>query len=45
MKTRKKLLIALLSATCITAGAFGLAACKDKTSDVDQPLMEASHSS
>lgn len=41
MKTRKKLLIALLSATCITAGAFGLAACKDKTSDVDQRIMAA----
>lgn len=27
MKTKKKVLLALLSATCITAGAFGLAAC------------------
>lgn len=27
MKTKKKVLLALLSATCLTAGAFGLAAC------------------
>lgn len=35
MKTRKKLLLALLSATCVTAGAFGLAACGSKPSAND----------
>lgn len=30
MSVKKKLLIALLSATCFTAGACGLAACKEK---------------
>lgn len=33
MKTRKKLLIALLSATCLTAGAFGIAACDKDAND------------
>ena len=28
MKTGKKVLIALLSATCMVTGAFGIAACK-----------------
>ncbi|MCM1235011.1 MAG: carboxypeptidase-like regulatory domain-containing protein [Ruminococcus flavefaciens] len=38
MKTRKKLLIALLSATCLTAGAFGLAACSDAEPQPDPSL-------
>lgn len=33
MKKSKKLLIALLSATCLTAGAFGLAACGSAQDD------------
>ena len=33
MKTKKKLLLALLSATCLTAGAFGLVACSDDTTE------------
>lgn len=33
MKNKKKILIFLLSAACLTAGAFGIAACKDKTPD------------
>ena len=39
MKTRKKLLIALLSATCLTAGAFGFAACKDSGGDTKDPVL------
>lgn len=35
---KKKILIFLLSAACLTAGAFGIAACKDKTAD---PLKQA----
>lgn len=33
MSVKKKLLIALLSVSCLTAGALGLAACKDKNPD------------
>ncbi|MDE6442456.1 MAG: hypothetical protein K2L12_06900 [Clostridia bacterium] len=33
MKTKNKVLIALLSATCLTAGAFGLVACNNETAD------------
>lgn len=32
---KKKLLVALLSATCVTAGAFGFAACKKNNSSTD----------
>ena len=35
---KKKILIFLLSAACLTAGAFGIAACKGKTAD---PLKQA----
>ncbi|MDE5722467.1 MAG: hypothetical protein K2I30_07020 [Clostridia bacterium] len=37
MTKKKKLLIALLSATCLTAGACGIAACKDKDDHRDDP--------
>ncbi len=36
MSVKKKLLIALLSATCLTAGAFGLAACDKDDGDKAQ---------
>lgn len=39
MKTKKKLLIALLSVTCLTAGAFGLASCT--TQSTNDPAMYA----
>jgi hypothetical protein len=35
MSTKKKLLIALLSATCLTAGVFGLSACGDNSTSTD----------
>ncbi|MDE6613109.1 MAG: hypothetical protein K2K28_00950, partial [Clostridia bacterium] len=37
MTKKKKLLIALLSATCLTAGAFGIAACKENNNKDDPP--------
>jgi len=40
MTKRKKLLIALLSASCLTAGAFGLAACKDDDKPEPTPPPE-----
>lgn len=48
MKTRKKLLIALLSATCAASCAFGLAACgnnKDNQSDNHNPDIYAVYQS
>lgn len=39
MKTKKKLLIALLSVTCLTAGAFGLASCTNQSTN--DPAMYA----
>lgn len=40
MKTKKKLLVALLSATCLTAGAFALTACKTESADTrDQAIV------
>lgn len=39
---KKKLLVALLSATCVTAGAFGFAACKkNNSSDNGDPQIKA----
>ena len=37
MTNKKKLLIALLSTACLTAGACGIAACKKDEKDPDQP--------
>jgi len=39
MKTKKKVLLALLSATCITAGAFGLAACGGGGDESDADIV------
>lgn len=41
MKAKKKLLIALLSASCLTAGAFAFTACKTESTDTRNPEIVA----